>query len=567
MTPRTAAPVLLTLPDADRIALLSSVRGAFASHVESNAYELRSPGANVTDPARWREYLRQVEAHKLALARVESLDVSEVVDNFFATASALLSEATDLGDVVSRIENAATSAANGAPRVVAALHGSLPANSDAAIRLLTSAAAASEGAQYFKPLRALVENDQFVTITPTLTEEARTSPDMSGWRAQEVEGGIYTHDIRRAARILQTRYLTAADVMATTKREAKARLRARLRDGLRPAPRPTHDTSDNFRAWEVKRAATITPATPDEFAALPLPAFSVSDDENRTPRDAVSRTWGIEVEHPDSSNIAAPRGWERKDDCSLRSARGGAYRDSSSDSRDECDYYHDCTDEVEITLSNGNSGYVSCGDYGTECGYCSGDYRCDDDHDDSEDCNEFVSPILHAFNSDELEELLSDLSDRNTNDSAGVHVHVGADEFRRNSALQSRAVYAWALISPIIAPVLQRETRTYCNTFRTAEVLSHARTLSKLDKRRPTDDSDYRYPERYRELNLCALSAHGTLEFRGMGPVYDYETLIRWAHFVRRFVAAVSSDADIVRKLRTSRTLSDVLTVIDWEAN
>lgn len=42
--------------------------------------------------------------------------------------------------------------------------------------------------------------------------------------------------------------------------------------------------------------------------------------------------------------------------------------------------------------------------------------------------------------------------------------------------------------------------------------------------------------ERYQTVNICSLRSHGTIEFRAMGNVYDYETLVRWAHFLRELI-------------------------------
>lgn len=42
--------------------------------------------------------------------------------------------------------------------------------------------------------------------------------------------------------------------------------------------------------------------------------------------------------------------------------------------------------------------------------------------------------------------------------------------------------------------------------------------------------------DRYVTLNLQSLNRHGTVEFRAMGPVYDYDYLVRWAMFCREMV-------------------------------
>src|SRR5690606_22483607 len=43
--------------------------------------------------------------------------------------------------------------------------------------------------------------------------------------------------------------------------------------------------------------------------------------------------------------------------------------------------------------------------------------------------------------------------------------------------------------------------------------------------------------------NTHSLSTHGTLEFRAMGPVYEYDYLIRWAMLCRELVNSVANGA------------------------
>ena len=42
--------------------------------------------------------------------------------------------------------------------------------------------------------------------------------------------------------------------------------------------------------------------------------------------------------------------------------------------------------------------------------------------------------------------------------------------------------------------------------------------------------------DRYRDINLQAFNQHGTIEFRLMGPKYDYAHLVRWAWLCRELV-------------------------------
>lgn len=225
-----------------------------------------------------------------------------------------------------------------------------------------------------------------------------------------------------------------------------------------------------------------------------------------------SRTWGIEVEVVQAHLTSNPRGWDERSDGSLTS-----YDESCCDCG--CD---DCDD-------------------GSHCGYdeCSGD---------DSDTAEFVSPILRSFNSAGLRHLCNDLDGSGVNSTPGIHIHVGADNLTMPDF--ARLVASYSAISPFIWPIMDRDTRNYCRDITTQNVaywLAKARDWTRQGLA-STVQHDYQLnsmlqtaimeqpDDRYHDLNLQAFRQHGTVEFRAMGPVYNYEKLVRWAWMCRELV-------------------------------
>lgn len=245
-----------------------------------------------------------------------------------------------------------------------------------------------------------------------------------------------------------------------------------------------------------------------------------------------SRQWGIEVEAAGARHTDTPKGgWDRKYDSSLESAYedyGGQYI-----------YSEDCpeNDHAEYIIDE-NGEEVENPDYMYEydCIFC-GDAREEQQNDDT---GEFVSPILHSFHSRGLERLVGQLQNEPQNSSAGIHVHVDVDDLTPKQI--GGLVFGYEMIEPLLEVSYQRETRSYCKSRYPDETLSVIRST-----RTATVKAHRNYREqgaghaidpgdRYVSLNLCSLSAHGTVEFRAMGPVYEYEHLIKWAHFCREMV-------------------------------
>lgn len=255
-----------------------------------------------------------------------------------------------------------------------------------------------------------------------------------------------------------------------------------------------------------------------EFAEIPLlPAGTLS-----------SRTWGIEIETVAADRTSRPRGWDERHDGSLESMTGG-----------------DC-----------ECGCEDCDD-GSHCEYddCFGG--------DNGSTREFVSPILNHYNSAGLRQLCGDLEDTPTNTSPGIHVHVGAHDLTIEDV--ARLVRAYSAVSPFLWPVMRRQVKGYCKDV-TAQNLafwlaSSRDVVRKNLQAQPVDVVRDQPDDRYHDLNLQALRAHGTVEFRAMGPYYNYDTLVRWAWFVRELVnvskvavpesvwTSITSMRDVVRVL------------------
>lgn len=264
----------------------------------------------------------------------------------------------------------------------------------------------------------------------------------------------------------------------------------------------------------------------EDWATIPiLPAGSES-----------SRTWGIEVETVRADLVRRPAGWESKYDGSLESVGAD----------DSCD---------------------------CDCGDCYDGYH--DDCGSSDDgCMEFVSPVLRSFNSNGLRDLCGPLENVYTNSSPGIHVHVGADNLSVFDI--ARLLRAYSIVSPFINGIDHRETRSYCKETSSDNVaywLSLVRKAQRgvlvhpYDERHQVSPSDVvaltqgQPDDRYRDVNLQALSAHGTIEFRTMGPIYNYEHLVRWAWFCREMVNV--SQLDLPVSVWTSvRSMADVIGIL-----
>lgn len=273
---------------------------------------------------------------------------------------------------------------------------------------------------------------------------------------------------------------------------------------------------------------------------------------------ASSRRWGIEIESGGARGISAPpNGWDRKTDGSLRSAWEGYREVQTFEPYDEevseliswyaCvnserhmpneEYYDEARSEYAWRVSSNYMPVEDC----TECGNRTRTVRREPQtitHSrQSDDCAEFVSPILVSMHSNGLESLLSQIALQPQNDTAGVHVHVESNDLTDKQI--ATLVYGYDLIEPFIEKSYRRNVRRFCERTSVSDALAAAR----MSKDGDATKYNVRDRTRYLTVNTQALRAHGTIEFRAMGPVYDYEYLTRWAMFCREMVNIVAAGA------------------------
>lgn len=305
--------------------------------------------------------------------------------------------------------------------------------------------------------------------------------------------------------------------------------------GSSEKPVPHHDTTRNMDAFFDKAREKFGGGQGEVIEQMPILPHGTKS----------SRTWGIEVEAAGARGVSEPGYWNRKYDGSLESAygEGGLYVDP-----EDCDYADEHQEYVTVLqffekgeeLPNGDiaeeDAYVEVEienpdyrdpDYCDDCGYV----WCDED----DDTAEFTSPVLHSFHSRGLEQLVEDLSHEPQNDSAGIHVHVGADDLTPKQI--GALVWSYQLIEPLIEKSYRRKTRGYCRRRSTDHVQRIIRQGKRVQDIQEMDGLD-----RYVSLNLYSLEKFGTVEFRAMGPVYEYEHLVKWAMFCREMVNVAAAD-------------------------
>jgi hypothetical protein len=231
-------------------------------------------------------------------------------------------------------------------------------------------------------------------------------------------------------------------------------------------------------------------------------------------KTVASRRWGIEIEAVDIAEIETPLHWELHGDGSLRTQ--GRYATESTQHLETC---------TSMTV---------------RYGACNCDYEVRRANDDAlarmvtgreQLTGEWNSPILHSFHSRGLKHLSDSLEGRYTNSSAGVHVHVEAADLTPQQAVNLTMIYT--ALEPLFEGEYHRAVRNYCKSVDLSELVSRLDTARTLKGQKATA---YRSGRRYYTVNMAALASHGTIEFRAMGNIYEYEHLIRWAHFCRELV-------------------------------
>lgn len=373
-------------------------------------------------------------------------------------------------------------------------------------------------------------------IIPAMIEDKTNRGEWYGNRTRERatrSGDGATITIMRVARLVEIAQLLnreGLDIMRKAFRKDRGSL---------VVPVATHDTFSNFDKYMKKRRQTLRT---NEILIDNMPILPHGTE--------VNLTWGIEVESGGARGVDAPGGWDRKGDSSLRSAYGDNCDVDEDGYRyidpEDCINSEEHMDEyLEGTVSGNrieNPDWMDPDD----CDECGSVYAEDDG--EYGDCAEFVSPILRSFHSQGLEQITAALSQNPQNDSAGVHVHVGAKHLTPKQL--GNLVLGYQMVEPLIEASYRRHVREYCRERPlddVARVLKSARTAKQLISNDPytrrTDVTSVYTGDRYHSLNLQSLYSHGTVEFRAMGPVYNYESLIKWASFVREMVNCAGNGA------------------------
>lgn len=290
-----------------------------------------------------------------------------------------------------------------------------------------------------------------------------------------------------------------------------------------------------------------------------------------------SRRWGIEVESGGARGVQAPDQWRRIGDSSIRSAWDGykevqdfepfdeevtefvrpANCDNWRQHQYETEEYNSVTDQYEYNM---NPDYMDP----AECQLCGPTTRIEHrvpqtitHRAQRDDCGEFVSPILVSMHSNGLASLTEQLAKQPQNSSSGVHVHVEASDLTNEQV--ATLIFGYDMLEPLLESSYQRgETRRYCARRSPEDVLKHAR---KLRSRQAISNREVRGGDRYVTLNTNALDEHGTIEFRAMGAVYDYDYLVRWAMLCRELVnlAAAGVTTKQFTKVKTWNDLTMLL--------
>lgn len=366
---------------------------------------------------------------------------------------------------------------------------------------------------------------------------------------------IYTFN---TASLVMSGLPTAEELKARARSVYRAWLKARMSRGADPAIAEF----ERKRAEHRERAAAAfvrfrekTRDTTEYIPTLPFVPHGL----------ASSRRWGIEVESGGARGVQAPDGWTRTSDGSLRSAWDGYTEEQDFEPYEE-------TVELNATWFECQNAerHMEVEEYRTEAGGYAWRQRedhipiADCDHcgtrtvtrmvhpqtithrAQGDDCAEFVSPILVSMHSRGLEQIIEGIKVQPQNSTAGVHVHVEANDLTDKQI--AMVIYGYDLLEPMLEASYRRETRRFCNRRDPHNVLAAARFIKR-------DEGGFtaRGGERYVTTNTNSLSRHGTIEFRGMGPVYDYDYLVRWAMFCREMVnvavgGATQKDFGRIRK-------------------
>lgn len=271
-----------------------------------------------------------------------------------------------------------------------------------------------------------------------------------------------------------------------------------------------------------------------------------------------SRWWGIEPEAVDVEGVKTPKSWQRKSDGSLRGLQyesipswSGPRPGTPEENVPRSDHDADCEGR---NLEEG----CTCGEcyFPCSCGYEEEAQRVGGNSITAE----WNSPVLRSYHSKGLEYICEQIEYRDTNSTAGIHVHVDAADLTPDQVVQVGLIYT--ALEPLFKDEYKRTARNYCREIDLPELVNRfrqagaVRTLGGIVNVRQVFNGD-----RYFTVNTVSLSSHGTLEFRAMGPRYNYEFLVKWAHFLREIVNMAR--ADIPQKVwRNAKTFKDLVKVM-----
>lgn len=395
----------------------------------------------------------------------------------------------------------------------------------------------------------------------------RTTGNSSSLRKEVVKVGLAVFPVYDDAPDTRMSTYDFTDLMWDAER-FNALYKSRLRDAwlekrgivVTTPKKPVKSGGGNYERFLSDRRAN---PHPDEV----IPMFDLA------PHGLVSsRKWGIEVETAGARNVkSVPAGWDAKYDGSLESAYSSNYDDNEPP---QCELDHEDTrynedyDYRALTTYNGgtndrtveNPDYVGYPD--DECDVCRRHWDWDNGEgefgEESNDTREFVSPILHSYHSKGLEALIEQIITDPQNDTAGIHVHVSVADL--NSKQIGSLVYGYNVIEPLIeSSYRRRTTREYCKPRRADEAIAIGRD-AKAGKKRLRDIYS---GDRYVSLNLCAISAHGTVEFRAHGGLEQnrqgqYEDVIKWAAFCREAVNCAKMGTSSAEWHRASKSFAEL---------
>ena len=250
-----------------------------------------------------------------------------------------------------------------------------------------------------------------------------------------------------------------------------------------------------------------------------------------------SRRWGIEIESPFIDGVQTPKGWVLKHDGSLRGlqeANHAPYLEHG----DECAFFSE-TQNCDCGLGN---------DTQAERNFNDSSYPTL--HNPTL-TGEWNSPVLRSYHSRGLEYMTGELEHRKVNDTASCHVHVQAKDLTPEQVVRLALIFS--ALEPLWEAEYFRAARRYCKPLDTDMLIDRFKMAKTATRAR-----DMVHSGKYFSVNFNSLSQHGTVEFRTMGPRYNYKHLIRWASFCREMVNIAKADVP-QREWAKVRTFQDLI--------